>query len=130
MYYYFTFDYFQVDPHQIPTSVMRIDFLPPSYLKVDSWSLYFMLKIWTFGGNLSKTVENRLSVLVFEGADGILDLCGRSCRETGFTRGALAPLACPVSADSFLVSFLGFHCISHFILPFAPLDIPFASTTH
>lgn len=39
------------------------------------------------------------SVSLFEGTEAIPGLRSHSCRETGFTRGAIAPLACPVSTD-------------------------------
>ncbi|XP_075327290.1 stabilizer of axonemal microtubules 4 [Odontesthes bonariensis] len=32
-----------------------------------------------------------------QGTEAIVGLCTHSCRETGFTRGAIAPLACPTS---------------------------------
>lgn len=40
---------------------------------------------------------------VSQGTEAKSGLCSRSCRETGFTRGDIAPLAHPVSADFFTV---------------------------
>lgn len=40
---------------------------------------------------------------VSQGTEEKSGLCSRSCRETGFTRGDIAPLAHPVSADFFTV---------------------------
>ncbi|XP_069384487.1 stabilizer of axonemal microtubules 4 isoform X2 [Paralichthys olivaceus] len=54
----------RAEPQQTRGSVMKHDFLLPSFL---------------------------------QGAEPIPGLCSRSCRETGFTRGASAPLACPTS---------------------------------
>ncbi|XP_026221784.1 protein phosphatase 1 regulatory subunit 32 [Anabas testudineus] len=54
-----------VEPRQTANSVMKNDFLPPSFL---------------------------------QGIEEISGLCSHSSRETGFTRGAIAPLACPTSA--------------------------------
>uniref|UniRef100_A0A4W6DYN5 Stabilizer of axonemal microtubules 4 n=1 Tax=Lates calcarifer TaxID=8187 RepID=A0A4W6DYN5_LATCA len=54
----------RVEPRHTHSSVMKNDFLPPSFL---------------------------------QGTEAIPGLRSHSCRETGFTRGAIAPLACPSS---------------------------------
>ncbi|XP_073329001.1 stabilizer of axonemal microtubules 4 [Pagrus major] len=53
-----------VESHQTRSSVMKSDFMPPTFL---------------------------------QGAEARPGLCSLSSRETGFTRGAIAPLACPSS---------------------------------
>ncbi|XP_070764288.1 stabilizer of axonemal microtubules 4 [Enoplosus armatus] len=53
-----------VEPHQTHTSVMKSDFMQPSFL---------------------------------QGTEARSSLCSHPARETGFTRGAVAPLACPTS---------------------------------
>ncbi|XP_044050461.1 protein phosphatase 1 regulatory subunit 32 [Siniperca chuatsi] len=53
-----------VEPRQTHSSVMKSDFMQPSFL---------------------------------QGTEAISGLCSHSARETGFTRGAIAPLACPTS---------------------------------
>ncbi|KAI3371256.1 hypothetical protein L3Q82_023873, partial [Scortum barcoo] len=53
-----------VEPHQTHSSVMKSDFVQPSFL---------------------------------QGTEARPGLCQHSSRETGFTRGAIAPLACPTS---------------------------------
>nr|XP_020475045.1 protein phosphatase 1 regulatory subunit 32 [Monopterus albus] len=54
----------KVEPRQTHSSVMKDDFLPPSFL---------------------------------QGMEAIQGLSSLSCQETGFNRGAVAPLACPTS---------------------------------
>ncbi|XP_040894680.1 protein phosphatase 1 regulatory subunit 32 [Toxotes jaculatrix] len=54
----------KVEPRVSHGSVMKNDYLPPSFL---------------------------------QGTEAMPGLCSHSCRETGFTRGAIAPLVCPSS---------------------------------
>ncbi|KAM7414696.1 hypothetical protein PAMA_019486 [Pampus argenteus] len=62
----------KVEPRQTHNSVMKSDFMPPSFLQC-------------------------LSVFAFEGTEATPSLRSHSSRETGFTRGTVTPLACPTS---------------------------------
>lgn len=92
-----TFD-IQGEPHQTPSSVMKTDFVPLSLLQVEPH------KIWIHLGSAGETfMYNSEVCFVSQGTEAKSGLCSRSCRETGFTRGDIAPLAHPVSADFFPV---------------------------
>lgn len=55
------------------------------------------------GGAGESFMYNSEVCSVSQGTEAKSGLCSRSCRETGFTRGDIAPLAHPVSADFFTV---------------------------
>lgn len=96
----------QVEPHQTRRSVTKSDFPPPSFLQVypqnfSRSDLTFWKDVMSF--SIVCQSQQCVSVLVFEGTEARPDLCSLSSRETGFTRGAMAPLACPVSTDPLLL---------------------------
>lgn len=100
----------RVEPLQSLSSVMKNDFLPPPPLQVGAQLLLTLTLLFYY-------VQNRVVwpcplVLVSEGTEAIPGTNSHSCRESGYTRGAIAPLACPVSTDQCVGSCSRFRFLS------------------